>query len=213
MTETLRNICRTAHDETINEMSVDEESPKDNDRVKTDYGPGRALLITSPDKTCMVYDSDIQTFTANTQAESGAPNYLANRECALMLAQGKGPMRTIWITTAQACVIMTCDYSKSDQITNIILDLSLPAFRQSAEDKREFQMTEFCLRIACFANDAMCKINTTGDPNLYPEPSSSHTSLVYINVLKEPNSELVYLHKFLLDPLESRINQNADQSL
>ena len=117
-----------------------------------------------------------------------------------MLAQGKGPMRTIWITTAQACVIMTCDYSKSDQITNIILDLSLSAFRQSAEDKREFQMTEFCLRIACFANDAMCKINTTGDPTLYPEPSSSHTSLAYINILKEPNSELVYLHKFSLDP-------------
>ena len=69
------------------------------------------------------------------------------------------------------------------------------------------------LRIACFANNAMSKIDTSGDPNQYPEPSSSHTLLVYMDVIKETNSELVYLHKFSIDPIRRRINHDADQKL
>ena len=60
--ETLQNICKTAHDTTIDEMSVEDEPPDNQDCMQKDFGPGRALLITSPDKTCMVYDTDIQTF-------------------------------------------------------------------------------------------------------------------------------------------------------
>ena len=59
-------------------MSVNDVTPKDKDCVQTDFGPGRTILITSPDKTCMVYNSDIHTFKVNTMAEAGAPNYLAN---------------------------------------------------------------------------------------------------------------------------------------
>ena len=130
-----------------------------------------------------------------------------------MLSQRKETMDTIWLTTTQACVIITCNFSDPTQIGNIILDLSLPTFRQSAEDKKEFQLTEVQLRIACFANNAMSKINTSGDPNHYPEPNSSHTSLVYIDVIKELNSELVHIHKFTIDPIRDRINHDANQKL
>ena len=80
------------------------------------------------------------------------------------------------------CYYVACDYSDPDQISNIILDLSLPTFVQSAEDKKAFQRFDVTLQIACFANNAMSKIDTAGDQNQFPEPSSSHTSFVYINV-------------------------------
>ena len=87
LTETLRTICKNAVDEIIDEMSVEDELPDNQDHVQQDFGPGRALFITSPDKTCMVYNTDIQTFQSKTLAESGAPNYLANCETQLMHAQ------------------------------------------------------------------------------------------------------------------------------
>ena len=198
LTNTLRKICQTVHDEITDNMSFENDTPKDKDRVQTDFGPSRVLLITSPDETCMVYDSDMQTFKANTMAEVGAPNYLANREVALMEAQRSEMLDTTWLTTAQACIIMTCDFSDQNQIANIILDLSIPAFRQSTEEKKEFQSTELKFRIACFANNAMSKIDPSSAPNHYPEPNSSHTSLVYIDVIRESNSELVFIHNFLL---------------
>ena len=212
LTNTLRKICQTAHDEITDNMSFENVTPKDKDRVQTDFGPGRVLLITSPDETCMVYDSDMQTFKANTMAEVGAPNYLANREVALMEAQRNETLDTTWLTTAQACIIMTCDFSDQNQITNIILDLSIPAFRQSAEEKKEFQSTALKFRIACFANNAMSKIDPSSDPNNYPEPKSRHTSLVYMDVIKESNSELVFINKFSIDPIRQRINHVLTKS-
>ena len=45
LTDTLRNICQTAYNETTDKMSVDDETPKDKDRVQTDFGPGREHLL------------------------------------------------------------------------------------------------------------------------------------------------------------------------
>ena len=48
-----------------------------------------------------------------------------------MLVQRKEPMDTIWLSTAQACVIMACDYYDPDQISNIMMVASDPIIGNS----------------------------------------------------------------------------------
>ena len=93
----------------------------------------------------------------------------------------------------------------------VILDLGVPCFGNSDEDRIAFLDTPIDMRFACFANDAMIFIQSGHDKQ--PEKESGHTSLVFVDVVKPKKSEIVSITKYSVDPHHSRINDAADRLL
>ena len=194
----------------------DKLPPLQNDDMETDPKQdterARMIVLKSLCESCVVFDTDIASMKEKCLAESGGPDYLAIREVKLMEAFKKvSDKPTVWIPAPTACIIINSNFANKEEITDVILDIGLPCFGNSNEDQIAFLDTPINMRLACFTNDSMSFIQS-GD-NKYPERKSSHTSLVFVDIVKPKKSAIVSVTKFSIDPHHNKLNDAADRLL